>query len=327
MGGSSHAENDAVVEEQKKQAADAERKEQERKARIQRGTKRIQWAFNGRPVMEDVTNTFRWKGFNDKTVLPEGYKRVQVGADGKPLADIPGRAATPGGFHHQINAGQPGQGGSPGTAELIMGSPATEATPATGGTTAIIGPDGKIYMPGQKFDYTTSTPTGQRKGGFNQAFYDKYKNSYIDYYNADIADQLGKAESEAAFRLNRAGLGVSSAATDLDVDLQKQNAANQAGVANQADALTADLKRKVAQEKKGAIDQLYQTEDPTLAANTALSSVRNLSLETPDLSPLAQVFNIAAVGGANLLKNFNNQKAYNDFNTGLPGGAGSSRNV
>lgn len=326
MGGSSHAENQTVVEEQKKQAADAAKKEADRQARLKTGLTKIGYAFEGKPILKATSHNFDWKGFNDKTKLPPGFTRVQVDAKGKPIPDTPGQAATETTVRSDPYRGppEPGYGpAGPGTVSLIPGHAATAATPATGGTTMIMGPDGKLHKIGSTLTYSTNDPTGQVSGGFKD-LENKYRDSYYNYYSADVGDQYAKAQQEAAFRLARAGLGVSSAANDVNVDLVAQNAKNLTGIANQADQAKGAFHDKIQAEKKQAVDQLYQTEDPTLAANTALASVRNLSVETPSLSPLADVFNIAAIGGANLLKNFNSQKAYNQFEAGLPQGAGSS---
>jgi hypothetical protein len=339
MGGSSHVENDAIVQEQIKQAKDADIKEKKRVARIELGKQRIKNAFEGKPVTAPTSHKFDWKTFRpeattDKTgkvtaagTLPKGYKYVRVDPrTGKLVAGTPAQAATDPGFTDDPQGFRPPgyTYGPPGTISLTPGHAATAATPATTGEWAIQGADGKIYRKGQNLAYSTNDPTGAVTGGFGQDFYDKYMNAYKDYYDADVNKQYGVAKGEAAYRLARAGLGVSSASNDLTANLESQNTANLDAIANQATAAGATLKDKVAAEKKAATDQLYQTEDPTLAANTALASVRNLSVEQPSLSPLAEVFNIAAVGGANLLKNYNTQATYNRFNAGLPQGAGSS---
>jgi hypothetical protein len=326
MGGKSHADNDEVVEEQKRQAEEARRKEDLRQARIKTGLTKIGYAFEGRPITAPTSTAFDWKKYTAKSALPPGFKRVQVNAAGKAVPDTPGQAATGVTATALPHAGEPGVGGSPGTATLTPGHAATAATAAPGTTTAIMGPDGRIYRPGQAFNYTWNKPTGGRKGGFGKGFYDEYKNSILDYYDPQVASQYHDATDELTYRLARAGTLQSSAGSDEVADLAEQNALSKAGIANQADTATGDLKAKVASEKQKAISQLYATENPEVAANQALASVRDISLQEPDLSPLTQLFNIAAIGGANILKGFNNRSQVDQFNAGLPSGPGASRN-
>jgi len=323
MGGKSHADNDKIVEEEKRQAEEAARKEAERQARIDTGLKKIGYAFEGKPVYKDVAHDFDWKTFNDKSVLPKGYKRVQIGADGKVLPDIPGQAATPGGFRHDINAGQPGVGGRPGTATLVPARAATAAHPSSQGTTAIMGPDGKIYKAGKAFQYTTKKDTGKTRGGFTDEWFDDYNKSITDYYGADIADQYSNATDQSTYSLYRAGLGRSGAANTVTADLAKQNADNLAAIGVKADLAEAGKRADVADAKTKATNQLYATENPEVAVNQALAAVDNLSLAGPDLSPLAELFKMAAIGGSNIMSNANNAGFIGNFQGGLPKHTGS----
>jgi hypothetical protein len=190
-----------------------------------------------------------------------------------------------------------------------------------------MGPDGKIYKSGKAFSYTTNDPTGAVTGGFGDDFYNNYKNQILDYYNPDLAKQFGKAQDSAMYSLARAGTSTSSAGAALDADLASQNADRSADIANKADQAVGAKKADVAAQKSKAVAQLYATENPDVAANQATAAVRDISLAAPDLSPLAQLFNIAAVGGANIMRGFNNQNLVGNFQSGLPGKQGSGNIV
>ncbi len=182
---------------------------------------------------------------------------------------------------------------------------------------AIQGPDGKIYYQGDPFSVDQSYDTGQTSGGFDDAFYNKYKQAVLDYYMPQVDKQYKDAKDELTYRLGRSGNLRSSAANTEVADLAQQNDLNQAGVRNQADTAAGDLRTQVASERAKATSQLYATEDPEVAANQALSAVRDISLQQPDLSPLSALFNVATVGGANVLKGYQNQQTANTFNTAL----------
>lgn len=91
-------------------------------------------------------------------------------------------------------------------------------------------------------------------------------------------------------------------------DLKKQNDIQGGKVRSQADTAEADLKKRVADEKQNAINQLYATEDPNIATNIATAAVRNISPTATDLSPLADVFKLATYGGARYLGGKYNQQ-------------------
>jgi len=326
MGGKTHSDNDRIVEEQKRQAEEAARKEAERQARIKSGLQQIGWAFEGRRARHDVKQAFDWKNFTPKTVLPKGYTRTYVDAKGNILEDQP---ATTGHYEQQTG---PLLGSAHDTRDFngqvwVPGHAAVTAADIPGAIAAIVGPDGKVIMPGKNFTYTASVPFGPVKGGFNNAFYNEYGKAIRDYYDPQVATQYGDAQKELTYRLARAGTLQSSGASDETVRLAQQYTDNLAAIANKADTATGQLKAQVAGEKAKAINQLYATENPEVAANQATAAVRDITLQRPDLSPLAQLFNIAAIGGANIMRGINNNRLIGDFQQGLPSGSGSGHVV
>jgi len=319
MGGKSHADNKQIVEEQKRQADEAKAKEAARQARLDLGLKKISNAFDGKAITKATTHNFDWKTFNDKSKLPAGYKRVQLDATGKVIPGNPAQAATTGGATRDPWEDASGRGA--GTVSLTPGHGAVAATPASTGVTGVMGPDGKIHKSGQAFNYTSNDPTGQRTGGFDDQFYNDYINSITGYYDPQLAKQYGEATDQLTYRLADAGTLRSSAGNKEVANLAEQNATNSAEIGNKANLAAGDLKAKVANERAKATSQLYATENPDVAANQATAAVRDLSLG-PDLSPLAQLFNIAAVGGANIMKSVNNRNLIGNFQSGIQGSSG-----
>ena len=328
MGGKNKPDNSAVVNEQKAEAAQEAAKEAARQARIQQGLASIKQAFHGSPVMASTTSPYDWSKFKpvanaaeaqyesvaspaqlaaphaplySGTNLPADYTVVQTVKPATPGAAAPGAAADPyartravaatnlktSAVNNQVIPNTPQGGGATGA--------------GTGGTTwAVKGPDGKLHYQGDPFDITTQTDTGQTAGGFDDAFYNKYKQAVLDYYTPQVDKQYSDAKKQAVYGLGRSGNLISSAANDLTADLKGQYDINTAGVRNQAENTCA------------------WGEPRNLAA------VRDISLSQPQMSPLSALFNVATIGGANVLKGYQGQQNLNTFNASLPTASRSS---
>ncbi len=162
-------------------------------------------------------------------------------------------------------------------------------------------------MPTYNINSTTYTPTTKSTG---TAQYDitpnatpwvdnlasTYQQAYNDYYMPQLQDKYSKAQDNLTFDLARAGLLRSTAAVNSQSDLAEQNAENTAMVQSQGDQGVASLKQKINSAKQDAINQLYSTENPDVAANSALSSIRTIQSEQPSYSPLGDIFKTAVVG-------------------------------
>lgn len=337
MGGKNKADNSQVVQQQQQEAAQEAQKEADRQARLTQGLASIKQAFGGSPVMGTKTNAYDWSTFNPQAYqqaataaqyaansnlatappgsggVPPGYTMVQVATPAAASATT-GRGAT---------TGAPSYNVAPSYSTSVRGQTTLNAQPVAGGggqsgmTWALKGPDGKIYNQGDQLNYDTTYDTGQTSGGFDDAFYNKYKQSVLDYYMPQVDKQYSDAKNELTYRLGRSGNIRSSAANTAVADLASQNDINQAGVRNQADTAEGDLRTQVSSERAKATSQLYATEDPEVAANQALASVRDISLSQPNLSPLSALFNVATVGGANVLKGYQGQQTLNTFNNAL----------
>jgi len=137
---------------------------------------------------------------------------------------------------------------------------------------------------------------------FNQKFYNKYTNAILNYQMPQLQDQYTEAQNKLTYDLARAGTLNSTAAGYAQGLLAKQNLNEQASITASADQQTAALRNQILNEKQTAINQLYSTEDPSIAANTASSMVAQNQITQPNLNPLGAIFTPLAVGGAGALQ-------------------------
>lgn len=131
---------------------------------------------------------------------------------------------------------------------------------------------------------------------FGDDFYNKYNKAELDYTQPQLADQYDKAKQGMTYDLARAGTLRSTAAGYAQSLLEKQNTLNEAGLTAKADTDTAALRQSIASQQNQAYNQLYATEDPTVAANTAATAVGNAQLTQPNLTPLANAFQPITIG-------------------------------
>ena len=325
MGGKSKPDNSAVVQEQQQQAAQDAAKEAARQARIQQGLASIKGAFEGQEVMGTKNTPFDWSSFTGQNA-PAGYTATYVpGAPAATPAASPNlNTAYQGQYTNNSSGGGGGSGRDP-TQLTTTSSPTASA--ASAGTWGLKDASGKIYKSGDPLNITSQYDTGQTSGGFDDAFYNKYKQAVLDYYQPQVDKQYSDAKKQAVYGLGRSGNLISSAANDLNADLATQNDVNVAGVRNQADTAAGDLRSQVNTEEQKAVSQLYATEDPEVAAQQSLASVRDISNTTPQMSPLSALFNVATIGGANVLKGYQGQQQLNSFNSPLPVASRSSKVV
>jgi hypothetical protein len=138
-------------------------------------------------------------------------------------------------------------------------------------------------------------------GGFDDAFYNKFKDASLGYTLPQLEDQYAKQKEQTTYDLARAGLLRSTAAGKAQADTEMQKATQEAAIRAQADQGVADLRKNVSGQQSAAVSQLYATEDPNVAANTAIQSVQQAQLSTPNLQPLGELFKPLVIGGAGAL--------------------------
>jgi hypothetical protein len=159
---------------------------------------------------------------------------------------------------------------------------------------------------------------------FDDSFYNKYNTAELNYTQPQLSDQYDKAKQGMTYDLARAGTLRSTAAGYAQSLLEKQNAVNQAGLLAKADTDTAALRQSIASQQQQAYNQLYATEDPTVAANTAATSAGNAQLSQPTLTPLTNAFQPVAIGlGTALTSAYGNYGANQALNANNPLGQGN----
>ncbi len=125
--------------------------------------------------------------------------------------------------------------------------------------------------------------------GFNDAFYSKRKQSYIDYANPQLEDQRSEAEKQLTFALARSGNLDSSVRGQKAGELQKQYDLNKQKVADDALSYETQARNSVEDARSGLITTLNATGDAEGAANAAISRASALS-QPAAYSPIADLF-------------------------------------
>ena len=311
--------NDAVVQMQQQQAAQATQANAERNARLSYGTQNIKNIFEGTPTgstpldLSSITQAnapksgmnasqepaamSQWLAQNPSAANPFAAGNINVGA----------KASLPGGY----SWGQLADDGS--------------GTPQYG----LYDPSGALVNSGTTQDlassqvYSGGTP-GTSTSPFGPDFYNKYTQSILDYYNPQEGQQYNTARSSLSYSLARAGQ-LDSSVAGMDIgNLANQDAINRAQIASGADTQTAALRSTVQNDEQTALNQLYSTEDPSVAANTAQNMVANANLTKPLLNPAGALFAPITVGVGNALSGFTNPLAYINPSAGGVGSTGAA---
>ena len=131
---------------------------------------------------------------------------------------------------------------------------------------------------------------------FGDDFCENYRKAGLDYTMPQLQSQYADAKRTSEADLARAGLLRSGAAGFVQNKLTEQQGVNEAGLRAKADTDTAELRKSIAAQQQQAYNQLYATEDPTVAANTAATSASNAQLQQPNPGSLGDMFKPIAIG-------------------------------
>ena len=318
--------NGQIVAMQQQQAAQATQANQERNARLSYGTQNIKNIFEGTPTgstpLDFSSITQGNAKSEDPTTLAQQNAALQWGyAHGSPASAIAGvqaqmvspKQSLPGGYSWgqlpDDGSGTPQYGLYDASGNLVNSGSTSDLAAsqiyASGGTGA--SPAASVA------DVTNPNFTGAStgtQGGFGPDFYSKYNQSILDYYLPQEGQQYNTARSSLSYSLARAGqLNSSTAGMDIG-NLANQDAINRAQIASGADTQTAGLRSTIQNDEQTALNQLYSTEDPSVAANTAQNMVANANLTKPLLNPAGALFAPITVGVGNALSGFTNPMAY-----------------
>jgi hypothetical protein len=258
------ASNNQAVDFEKQQAAEADAKEAQRQQRLTQGQQLIDQIFSGSPVMGPTK--YDWSTFKAPQVMPAVMSQWLAKNPGTAAPDFSQTGSAPAGY-----------------------------TATQGG---LKDASGKFFAQGTPL--TVQSPTGATTGGFDDAFYNNYKQKVLDYYQPDEARQYDAAQRDLKYGLARAGTLQSSTAGDKQGELAYQDALQKANIVTNANTQEGNLKSQIQSNKQSLINQLYSTEDPTLTANLAQSSANATKLQDPMLTPAAALFTpaLTTVGSA-----------------------------
>lgn len=290
-GGGSSSSNNEVVEFQKAEAARAQQKEAERRARIEHGLRMIEAIYGdggkvaglkvatgsefdpNKTYYDAAGNVVNWEKYRpaptttSTTPGPSGAVAPNL-ANPFGAATMPNQQTT-----NPIN---------PMTGQPLYGRTAGSTTDWRADAFNDLLGGGKLYE--------TKAKT---YSGIGDDFYDQYRQNVLDYYEPQLADRYSDAQDQLLFRLGRQGILRSSAASDMQGDMVKDYSDQQASIRSKADSLVGNLRNKVSGQKQAAVQQLVATEDPTSTANYALTDVNAIQDNQPELSPLGDIFNTA----------------------------------
>jgi hypothetical protein len=305
--------NSQAVDFERQQAAEADAKEAARQQRLTQGQTLIDQIFNGQPVMGTRQAKYDWSTFKpggayDQTTgqltpasgVPAGYTAVQVPIGGSGAASTAATDFGASGPRYASDAAGTSGGGWGRSSSSVAAQPATTGGSGGGTTWALKDAKGNIVKQGDPLSYTESYDTGQKTGGFNDDFFNAYKQKVLDYYQPDEQRQYNEAQRDLTYNLARSGMLNSSVAADKQGELAYQDALQKANIVANANAQEGNLKSQIQSNKQSLINQLYSTEDPTLTANLAESSANATRLQDPNLTPAASLFApaLTAVGSA-----------------------------
>lgn len=120
--------------------------------------------------------------------------------------------------------------------------------------------------------------------GFNQDFYDKRKQEYIDYAMPQLTSQVQKTERDLTYDMANRGLLHSNAFNALKNSLAAEVNTQKQGIVDTGQSQANTLQQQVESQRSSLISQLEASADTSSTASTALStaaSLKNPSAYTP----------------------------------------------
>lgn len=134
--------------------------------------------------------------------------------------------------------------------------------------------------------------------GFNDAYYKKRAQDYIDYATPGFEKQAGQAHDNLVYALSRTGNLDSLAAIKKNADLTEETDAQRIGIANTGLDQANTARAGVENSRGNVVAELNATGDSSAAAATALRTSQNLA-QPQGYSPLGNLFaNFASTLGS-----------------------------
>lgn len=125
---------------------------------------------------------------------------------------------------------------------------------------------------GQLYSKTEGTYSG-----FTPEFYGQRAQSYVDYAMPQLAEQANQTRADLTYNLANRGVYNSSIARRQASGFNRNLATQEQGIYDSARGQAMDLQKQVEASRQAAIQQLYTTQNPNQAAESAINSYFNLS--------------------------------------------------
>lgn len=133
------------------------------------------------------------------------------------------------------------------------------------------------------------TGNESRNSQFDDGFFDRQRQNYMDYAMPQLDQQYADAQKELTYSLARSGLLDSSARSAKEGELQRLYDTNAQQIADQAQANSTKARNAVESARSDLISTLNATGDVGAAINSA--NARATALSQPEAySPLGQLF-------------------------------------
>jgi hypothetical protein len=124
---------------------------------------------------------------------------------------------------------------------------------------------------------------------FNDDFFGRRQQGYLDYATPQLQDQFGKAKEQLTYALARGGNTDSSLAAQKQAELQQAYDLNRQQVADQALSYGTQARNSVEDARSGLVQMLNASGDAQGAATAAITRAQALS-QPQQYSPLGQLF-------------------------------------
>ncbi|MVS97889.1 hypothetical protein [Devosia marina] len=124
---------------------------------------------------------------------------------------------------------------------------------------------------------------------FDDAFYDKQAQSYLDFANPQLDDQFKNAAKQLTYSLDRRGALDSTSRSSLEADLGKRKALLSTEIKDKANQFKTDAMAGVEGARSDLINTLNATGDVDATVNSANARAKVLS-QPVAYSPIAQAF-------------------------------------
>ena len=275
MGGKSGAKS------AQREADRARADEAARQARIRQGTADIGRIFSGgtgvtgqlaRGAVFDPTKKYY---LADGTVWTPPAAAAAPAAAGAPIR------RTGGNYSGREQFYQGGGGNNEGSARNFTGGASPILRAASGGGTSAFD---KLLKEGKLYSGVETSP-----GAFNEDFFRKRRQSYIDYATPQLESQHGEAGKQLTYALDRSNLLDSSVRAEKGAELSKLFDINKQKIADEALSYETQTRGSVEDARQNLIQMLNATGDATGAAQSAIARAQALS-QQPAYNPLTQLF-------------------------------------